>query len=463
MADRDLVVIGAGAAGLSVANVAARLGLRVTLIERGTMGGECLNTGCVPSKALLAAAHAAMSARDAARYGIRLPPPEIDWPAVLAHVQNAIATIAPTDSAARYESLGAEILHAEARLTAPGTIAVAGREITARRIVLALGSRPAIPDIPGLSTLPYLTNETLFTLPERPGHLLILGAGPMGVEMAQAFAELGAPVTLVARGRILPTEDAELAAFLADTLRAAGVTIHEHLDVTAAEPGPTLLTSTGGRLAGTHLLLATGRRPTLDGLDAARIATTPRGIATDRSLRSPTNRRVWAIGDCADPQGLGPRRLTHVATQHAAIVIRNALFHLPARLDYTTLPRVIYTDPELAQIGATAVPGGQTLRWSLAENDRAIAEGRPVGLVKLHLDHAGRLRGASILAPDAGEMAPMIALLIGRRHGLRALADLVVPYPTRAEALKRAAGTFYAPKLFAAGPRRLARLLARLT
>ena len=466
MADRDLVVIGAGAAGLSVANVAARLGLRVTLIERGAMGGECLNTGCVPSKALLACAHAAMAAREAGRYGVRLPPPEIAWAAVRAHVQGAIATIAPTDSRARYERLGAEVLQADARFVAPDTVAVDVRRISARRIVLATGSRPAIPDVPGLAGIPYLTNETVFDLAEAPGHLLILGAGAMGVELAQAFAGLGCRVTLIARGRLLPGEDEELAAGLRQVLTDAGVTLREHTRIAVAEPGPALVAEGGDRLAGTHLLLATGRRPAFEGLglEEGQVAATKHGIATDLGLRSTSNRRVWAAGDCADPQGLGPRRLTHVATQHAGIVIRSAIFHLPARLSYQALPRVIYTAPELAQVGLTAAaaPGCTVLRWNFAENDRAIAEGRPSGLVKLVVDRRGRLIGGGVLAPNAGELAGTIALLIGRRGGVRTLAGLVFPYPTRAEALKRAAATLYAPKLFASRTRRLARLLARL-
>lgn len=470
MDKRDLVVIGAGSGGLSVANVAARLGLRVTLVEQDAMGGECLNTGCVPSKALLACAHVAGVVRDAGRYGVVLPSPEIDWAGVRAHVRGAIAAIAPADSVERYRGLGCEVLQARARLVAPDAVEVEGRRITSRRIVLAVGSRPAIPPLPGLDRVPYLTNETLFDLPERPDHLLILGAGAMGVEMAQAFALLGSRVTLLARGRMLPGMDPELTAPLRDLLAASGVVMREGIEAVAVEAGPVLVLRGGERVAGTHLLLATGRLPAIEGLglEAAGVAATVRGIATDSGLRSLTNRRVWAVGDCADPQGVGPRRFTHVASQHAGIVVRRALFHLPARLSYAALPRIVYTEPELAWVGLTeaeAAASGQActvLRHPFAENDRAIAEGRTAGFAKLVVDRRGRVLGGGALAPGAGEMAGALALLIGRRGGARSLAALVVAYPTRFEAFRKASSNLYVPKLFGSGPRRLARLLARL-
>jgi pyruvate/2-oxoglutarate dehydrogenase complex dihydrolipoamide dehydrogenase (E3) component len=466
-----MVVVGAGAAGLSVANAAARLGLAVTLVEQGEMGGECLNTGCVPSKALLACAHAAGAAREAGRFGVRLPPPEIDWHGVRAYVRVAVAAIAPADSAERYRALSCEVLRGRARLAGPRAVAVEGRVIAARRIVLAVGSRPAIPLLSGLNGVPYLTNETVFQIEERPGHLLILGAGAMGVEMAQAFALLGARVTLLARGRILPGMDEDLALMLRERLVASGVAVREGVDAVAAETGPALQLRDGSRVAGTHLLLAAGRRPALDalGLDAAGIAFTPRGIATDLGLRSVTNRRVWAVGDCADPEGAGPRRYTHVASQHAGVVVRGALFRLPARLSYAALPRAVYTEPELAWVGLTEAEARTqdrscaVLRAPLSENDRAVAEGRAAGLAKIIVDRRGRIVGAGALAPAAGEMAAALGLLIGRRGGARSLASLVVAYPTRFEILKKAAGNLFMPTLFGTGPRLAVRLLARMS
>ncbi len=496
MPEFDLAVIGAGAAGLSVTAVAAQLGLKVALIERDRMGGDCLNTGCVPSKALLAAAHAAQSARTAGRFGIGLPEPVIDWDAVRAHVVGTIAAIAPMDSEARFRALGAEVLRGEARFLDPDTLGIDGRRLTARRIVIAAGSRAAIPPIPGLDAVPHLTNETLFTLAHPPEHLLVLGGGAVGLEMATAHAGLGCRVTLVEAGRIAPREDPELADGLRRAITAQvaargtahgtaggvsapgesapgvtlpGLTLIESASVTAVEPGPTLVLADGRRIAGSHLLIATGRQPNLErlALDAGGVRASPSGVVTDRGLRSVTNRRVFAIGDLADPVGIGPRAFTHVGSYHASIVIRRVLFRLPARLDYAALPRVIYTNPELAQVGLTEAEARAAghrvtlLRAPLAENDRAVAEGDVTGLVKLVIA-GNRVLGAGILAPHAGEMIGQWTLAIARRVPLTALAGLIVPYPTRAEAGKRALASLFAPRLFAPRTKSLVRLLIRL-
>jgi pyruvate/2-oxoglutarate dehydrogenase complex dihydrolipoamide dehydrogenase (E3) component len=478
MPDFDVVVIGAGAAGLSVASISAGLGLKVALVERGRMGGDCLNSGCVPSKALLAAAHAAAEARDAGRFGLRLPPPEIDWQGVRAHVQGAKARIAPNDSAARYRGMGVDVVEASAHFLGPDAIEAGGRRLGFRRCVVAAGSAAVVPELPGLDGVPWLTNETIFDLEEPPGHLLILGGGPIGLEMAQAHARLGCLVTVLETGpRIAARDDEELVEGLRPSLRHDGVEIREGARVSRVEPpgdgapGVVAVLEDGSRVAGTHLLLAVGRAPRLSGLDlpAGDVATTPRGIATRRDLRSTSNRRVWAVGDIADPEELGPRAFTHVASQHAGTVARSMLFRLPTRLDYGALPRVTYTDPELAQVGLTEAEAREAghqdvsvLRWPLSENDRAIAEGRPEGLVKLVVGKRGRLLGAGILAPRAGEMAGLYGLMIGRRLPLSALAGMVLPYPTLSEAGKRAAGDFYAPRLLSPTTKRLIGWLKRL-
>lgn len=469
MADFDMAVIGAGAAGLSVTYAAARLGLRVALIERDRMGGDCLNFGCVPSKALLAAAHTAEAARSAGRLGIRLPPPEVDWAAVQAHVRQAIATIAPADSADRYAGLGATVLRGSARFTGRNTLSVDGRALSARRIVVAAGSRPRVPPIPGLEGVPFLTNATLWDVAERPEHLLIVGGGPVGLEMADAHAGLGCRVSVVQKGTILAKEDSSLVSPLRDLLLQRGVALIENVEIEAAEPGPALRLKDGRRLSGSHLLIATGRQPNLEdlALDAAAVRASERGIVTDAGLRSVSNRAVYAAGDIADPAGVGPRYFTHVGSYHAGIVVRRAVFHLPARLDYGALPRVTYTDPELAQVGLTeaeARAAGKrvsVLSASLAENDRAIAEARRDGAVKL-VTQNGKLLGAGILAPAAGEMIGLWTLAVGRRVPLSGLANMIVPYPTRSEAGKRAAGSRYADRLFGRGGRGLAKLLSRL-
>jgi pyruvate/2-oxoglutarate dehydrogenase complex dihydrolipoamide dehydrogenase (E3) component len=473
--DYDLAVIGAGSAGLSVTAVAAQLGLRVALIERGRMGGDCLNVGCVPSKALLAAAHAAEAARRAPALGVRLSEPVIDWAGVRAHVRGVIAAIAPNDSEERFRGLGATVLRGTARFVAADALAVDGARLAARRIVVAAGSRPATPPIPGLEDIAFLTNETLFDLAERPEHLLILGGGPIGLEMADAYAGLGCRVTVVEARHIAGKEDPELAAGLRTALTDRGVTILEGVEVAEAASGPTLVLRDGRRLAGSHLLVAAGRAPNLESLEleAGGVRATAAGVATDTGLRSLSNRRVFAAGDIADPQGadpqgIGPRAFTHVGTYHAGLVVRRAIFRLPAWLDYRALPRVTYTDPELAQVGPTAAEARAAgrpvsiLRWPLAENDRArIERDAPFGLVKLVVER-GRVIGAGILARNAGEMIGQWALAIERNVPLRALAGLIAPYPTRAEAGKRAAGEFYRARLFSGNTKLLARGLLRL-
>ena len=472
MADFDLAIIGAGAAGLSVAAGAAQLGASVALIERGVMGGDCLNTGCVPSKALLAASHAARTVRQAARLGVivnepGVNDPVIDWDRLRSHVHGVIAEIAPVDSEARFAGLGVTVLRGEARFLDPATISVDGRAITARRFVIAAGSRASVPPIAGLDRVPYWTNDSLFDLSEKPDHLLILGGGPIGLEMADAFSGLGCLVTVAQSGRIAPKEDPELAAGLRQALVARGVTLLEGAKVIGAAPGPALLLADGTRVEGSHLLVAVGRTPNLGALNlvAGNIQAGPRGIATDRGLRSVSNKSVFAVGDIADPADIGPRAFTHVGSYHAGIIIRRLLFRLPARIDYAALPRVTYTDPELAQTGLTeseAVAAGlkvQVLRAPLADNDRAIAERDTAGLVKLVVS-GNRVVGAGILAPHAGEMISQWTLAIAQRTKLSTLAGLIVPYPTRAEAAKRAVGSFFAPRLFSARTKALVRLLS---
>jgi pyruvate/2-oxoglutarate dehydrogenase complex dihydrolipoamide dehydrogenase (E3) component len=467
--DFDLAVIGAGAAGLSVAAGAAQLGARVALIERGRMGGDCLNTGCVPSKALLAAAHAARSVRDAARFGVIANPPVIDWDKVRAGVQGVIAEIAPVDSEERFRALGATVLRGEARFLDPATLSVEGRTLTADRFVIAAGSRAAVPPIAGLDKVPYWTNDSLFDLSVKPDHLLILGGGPIGLEMADAFSGLGCRVTVIEADRIAAKDDPELAEGLRLALTRRGVVLREGATVQSVAPGPVLSLSDGDRIEGSHLLIAAGRTPNLEALDlaAGTVAASQGGIITDRGLRSVSNKRVFAAGDIAEPVGIGARAFTHVGSYHAGIVIRRALFRLPAAIDYRALPRVTYTDPELAQTGLTereaqaAAMKVQVLRWPLAENDRAVAERDTAGLVKLVVS-GGRVVGAGILAPQAGEMISLWGLAITRRTRLSALAGLIVPYPTRSEAAKRAAASFFAARLFSARTKALVRVLRLL-
>jgi pyruvate/2-oxoglutarate dehydrogenase complex dihydrolipoamide dehydrogenase (E3) component len=462
----DLCIIGAGSAGLAVAAGAAQMGAGVVLVERGLMGGDCLNFGCIPSKSLLAAARLADLGRRGAAFGITSGGLDVEFAAVADGVQEVIAAIAPNDSIERFERLGVRVLHCEARFTDPRTVRAGEIEIRPRRVVIATGSHPAVPEIPGLGAVPYLTNETIFANRARPDHLIVIGGGPIGVEMAQAHRRLGAQVTVLDVGPVLPRDDPELVAGLARHLAGEGIAIRPGVEIAGIDrEGDRIVArlADGGRIAGSHLLVAAGRRPSVAALDlaAARIEATAKGITVDARLRT-TNRRVFAIGDVA-----GGPQFTHTALYHAGIVIRNALFRLPAKVDYRALPWVTYTDPELAQVGLTeaaaraAGEDARVLRWPFAENDRAQTERDTEGLVKIVLGRNGHVLGASILGAGAGDLILPWALAISQKLKIGALANLIVPYPTRGEASKRAAGCYYTPTLFSPRTRRLVRFLAR--
>lgn len=463
----DLCVIGAGAGGLSVAAGAAQMGARVVLVEGGDMGGDCLNHGCVPSKALIAAAHRAHIMR-AGGLGIAPGTPVVDFPAVMAHVGDTIAAVAPHDSQQRFEGLGVTVLRGWAQFTGPREVEAAGHRIRARRFVVATGSRPVIPQVPGIESVPVLTNETLFALKDLPRHLLILGAGPVGCEMAQAFRRLGSAVTLVEAGAPLSREDPAAVAVVLDSLRAEGITLRVRAEVVRLRPvdeGLEAVLADGEVILASHLLAATGRSPALDrlNLQAARVAFDPRGVTTGPGLRSTTNRRVYAVGDAA-----GQGQMTHLAGAQAGVVIRQALLSLPARAPQQ-VPRVIYTDPELAQAGLTeaearaAFGGRVAVRIEpFASNDRARTERATEGFVKV-IAVGGRAIGATIAGPGAGDQIALWQLAIERRTRLSAIAGMILPYPTRAETGKRAAGAYFLDKLFDnPALKRVVRLVQRL-
>ncbi|HEV2300243.1 MAG TPA: FAD-dependent oxidoreductase, partial [Stellaceae bacterium] len=445
---------------------AVQLGASVVLVERGLMGGDCLNYGCVPSKSLLAAARHAAMWRAAGVFGVSYEPPRIDFAAAMESVAQTIARLAPNDSAERFTGLGVRVLAGEGRFTGPDALAVGEAEIRPRRFVLATGSHPFVPSIPGLAAAPYLTNETVFGNRVLPDHLLVIGGGPIGIELAQAHRRLGARVSVFDAGPLLPREDPELAQALAVRLATEGIALHPQVTIAAverAENAIVLVLADGERIAGSHLLLAAGRQASLEALELARagIEALPSGITVDRRLRT-TNRRAFAIGDAA-----GGPQFTHAALYHAGIVIRNALFRIPAKVDYRALPWVTYTDPELAQVGLTEKaararhPDILVERWPFAENDRAQCERASDGMVKLVLRRGGQILGAAILGQNAGDLILPWTLAIARGLKIGAMANLVVPYPTRGEAGKRAAGAFYAPRLFSARSRALVRFLAR--
>ncbi|ULB08395.1 FAD-dependent oxidoreductase [Cereibacter azotoformans] len=449
--ETDLCVIGAGSGGLSVAAGAAQMGARVVLVEAGDMGGDCLNAGCVPSKALLAAAKAAQAMRTVGPLGIRPVEPEIDFAAVKDHVARTIAAIAPHDSQERFEGLGVRVLRDWGRFVSPAELRVGERTVTARRFVIATGSRPVVPSIPGIDRVEVLTNETIFALRERPEHLVIIGGGPVGIEMAQAHRRLGVRVTVIAGHKALPKDDPELSAIVLGRLRAEGVEILEGASAAAVDPCPEGIAVTAGdrRIVGSHLLVAAGRRPALERLDpaAAGVEVTEKGVKVGPDLRT-SNRRIYAVGDAA-----GGLQFTHLAGYHASVVIRSILFGLPSKAT-ALIPHVTYTEPELAQIGLTEAEARErhgarleVLRVPVSGSDRAQAEGATEGLVKLMVAR-GRPVGVSIAAPHAGEMIGLWAMALASGAKLSTVAGVVLPYPTLNELSKRAAGAYFSPRLF---------------
>jgi pyruvate/2-oxoglutarate dehydrogenase complex dihydrolipoamide dehydrogenase (E3) component len=464
----DVCVIGGGSAGLVVAAGAAQLGLKVVLVERAEMGGDCLNVGCVPSKALIAAARAAEAQRRGAAFGIAPVEPTIDFARVMDHVAGVIAAIAPNDSVERFEGLGVRVLKEEACFIGRTELQAGPHRIKSKRIVLATGSRPTAPPIPGLADVPYLTNETVFANRTLPAHLIVIGGGPIGLEMAQAHRRLGARVTVLEAAGFLAKDDPELSAVVIARLRAEGVDLRDRVKIARIEraaAGVAVTLDGGERLEGSHLLVAAGRAPIIESLDLdkAGVAHTRRGITVDGSLRT-SNRNVWAIGDCN-----GLYAFTHMAGYEASLFIRGALFRAPAKLDAAIVPWATYTDPELAQVGLGEADARKqhgeairVLRWKMAENDRAQTERETDGLVKVITDARGRILGAGIAAPHAGELIQPWCLAISKRLKIAAMASFVPPYPTLGEASKRAAGSYFTGTLFGPRTRGLVRLLARL-
>ena len=449
----DLLVIGAGSGGLSVAAGAAQMGADVTLLEGGKMGGDCLNYGCIPSKALIASGKAAHAQAHASPYGIADVVPQVDYAAAKDHVHDIISQIEPHDSQERFQGLGVRVIREYGRFISRTEVQAGDHVITARRIVIATGSSPLLPPIPGLDSVPYETNETLFDLREKPDHLLIVGGGPIGMEMAQAHRRLGCKVTVIEGAKALGKDDPETASVILDALRGEGIEIAE--DALAREirgaKGAIVVEVKDGRLfKGSHLLIAVGRKPNIDrlNLDAAGIETSRSGIEVDKALKS-TNRRVYAIGDVA-----GGLQFTHVAGYHAGIVIRSALFGLPAKAGTAHIPWVTYTAPELAQIGLTEAQAREAhgdkieiVRFPYSQNDRATAERQTTGLIKV-IVLRGRPIGVSIAGAQAGELINLWALALANGLKMKHVANMVAPYPTMGELNKRVAGAYFSPRLF---------------
>lgn len=463
----DLCVIGAGSGGLSVAAGAVQMGASVALIEKGEMGGDCLNYGCVPSKALLAAAKAAHAHRSGAKFGVAADEPAIDFPAVNAHVKSVIAGIAPHDSQERFEGLGCTVIRDGAKFTGPTTVEAGGYKIDARRVVISTGSSPFVPPIEGLQDTPYFTNETIFDNTELPEKLIVVGGGPIGMEMAQAHRRLGSDVVVLEGAKALGKDDPELTAIALENLRAEGLDIREGAlaERVSNEGGKVQVHLKGGEtIEGTHLLMAVGRQANVDGLDLekAGIEYNRRGISVGDNLKT-MNKKVFAIGDVT-----GGLQFTHVAGYHAGVVIRSALFQMFwAKASTHHIPWVTYVDPEIAHVGLTEEQankkfgsGVSVLRFAANETDRAQAERTGKGLIKVVLK-GSKIVGASIVGKGAGEMIHLWAFAIANKQKIGAMAGYVAPYPTLGEASKRVAGSHYTPKLFSDRTRKIVRFLAK--
>ena len=469
----DICVVGAGSGGLSVAAAVLSFGVDTVIVEGGRMGGDCLNYGCVPSKALIAAAKSAHSCREGGKFGIHATP-EVDFAAVKAHIDGVIAAIEPHDSAERFERLGARVIREYGRFIGPDCVRAGKFDIRARRFVIATGSRAATPPVAGLDTVGFLTNETVFSQTRLPEHLIVIGGGPIGLELAQAFRRLGAQVSVVEALHALARDEPDCRRIVLDALRAEGVSILEKArieNISRGEKGGNLrldLKLEDGHthtLQGSDLLVAAGRRAnteTLD-LDKAGITISGNAISTDASLRT-KNRRVYAIGDC-----IGGLQFTHVAGFHAGQIARALLFRLPVAIRTDHLPWITYTDPQIGHVGMTRARalerhGGkmQELSADFSENDRARAERHAQGKLKLYVGPRGRLLGADMAGPAAGEIINLLSMAIARRMSVGQLMSFVSPYPTHGDLIKRAATNYFRPATQNRYIRSAIRLLARL-
>ncbi len=449
----DILVIGAGSGGLSIAAGASQMGAKVVLLEGHKMGGDCLNYGCVPSKALLASAKQAQAMRTGKKYGVSPAMPEVSYGAAKDHVHEVIETIAPVDSQERFEGFGVHVIREFGKFISPTEVQAGDNVITARRIVIATGSRPFVPPIPGVDSVPYETNETIFDLRDQPEHLIIIGGGPIGMEMAQAHVRLGSKVTVLEGAKALGKDDPELAAIALERLRAEGIDIIEGALAEKIEGSAgkiTIHTKDGQTFQGSHLLMAVGRTPNVDKLDLekAGIDYDRSGLKVDASLRT-TNKRVYGVGDVASKL-----QFTHVAGYQAGVLVRQIVLGMTAKNREDHIPWATYTDPEIAQVGLTEAQAreqyGEKLfvaRYAFHENDRLIAEGKTTGLIKVMVVK-GKPIGASIVGAQAGELIGMWAMAIANGLKMSAIANTVLPYPTVSEVNKRAASAYFTPKLF---------------
>ena len=462
----DVIVIGGGAAGLTAAGGCALFGLDVALIEGHKMGGECLNNGCVPSKALISAAKRAAEAREEERFGVTLATPQVEWSGVHKHIHDAIAGIEHHDSKETFEEMGCEVFLDTARITGKQTVEVAGRTLRAPRIVIATGSAPLVPPIEGIETVPYLTNENLFDLTEQPGHLIIIGGGVIGMEMAQSFRRLGSEVTVIEPGEPMGRDDPESVAVVVDVMTSEGVRFvnGSAAKVEGGEGNVTVHTDSCETISGTHLLVAVGRTARVSGFGAEEIgiATGKNGFKTDERRRTSV-KGIYAIGDCRE----GPR-LTHVSGYEGSNVALEIVTGLPTKVDFSALPWCTYTEPEVAQIGLTEAEARDkhgdavtVVKEEFSENERAIAEGYTKGHMKMVLKGKTVL-GVSIVGKNAGELLLPFTQTISGKSSTFALGSAIISYPTRSEISKAAAFSAWEPTVFGSLPKKYAGFVAKM-
>ncbi len=463
----DICVIGGGSGGLSVASGAAQLGKDTVLVEGGKMGGDCLNYGCVPSKALIASGNAAQNMRSSKPFGITPHDPKINYCEVHAHVHSVIAGIAPHDSVERFEELGVKVIQEYGRFENENTLRAGDTLIKAKRFVVSTGSSPSVPPIPGLSGVPYLTNETIFNLKSAPEHLIIIGGGPIGLEMAQAHARLGVKVTVVALA-FMENDDPELVEILLDSLRKEGIILRDKVGIQNISHANQQISVEleNDTIKGSHLLVATGRKPNIENLNLenAKVEFSRFGIKVGANLRT-TNKSIYAIGDVVGGAGF-----THKAGYDAGIIIRRIVFGMFwAKADYKALPHATYTSPELASVGLSETAAKErngdnytVVKWTYGENDRARATLSTKGIVKVITSKKGQILGASIVGKSADELLAPWTLAINEGLKIGSMANVISPYPTLGEVSKRAASSYYSASLFSDRTRKIVKLLSFL-
>lgn len=468
----NFCVIGAGSGGLSFAAGAAQMGASVVILERNKMGGDCLNYGCVPSKALIAASKIGYDLKKADNFGWDVLKSSVEFKRVHDHVHEVISKIAPNDSVERFEKLGAKVILEEGRFLDEHTIETNSYLIKAKRFIVSTGSTPFLPLIEGLKDVPFYTNESIFDIKELPNHLVIIGSGPLGIEMAQAFRRLGSRVTVLGSSSILQRDDPEMTSKLRKILLSEGIEIREHVQIKSVrkkEVGLELVyTNAQGNTSesmASHILVAAGRKPNIENLnlDLAHVKFLPQGINVNANLQT-SNRKIYAIGDCT-----GGHQFTHVAGYHASLALRNTIFRLGTKVETRATPWVTYTDPELAHVGfyeehlqSQNIPY-KVLQMNFDENDRAQAEKRTEGAIKVLVSPKGYVLGASIIGIHAGELIYPWIIAIQNKLKISAIASAIPPYPTLSEINKRVAGQFYADKIFSSSMKKIVKCIMRIT